>query len=154
VITPELSSSEWPNVLGTFGLFFTTGTCCAALRLPPWDLTASHVASRTVKVARRNAMFDQTVAPTTDDAPDIDRVAASAQTLFERLNPPVRDPEIAPDAPALPVYDWEIAADTGIDLDDVRASLRDLDGQRVDVTAVHDEQIVLGLSDQPVADVA
>lgn len=100
-------------------------------------------------------MFDQTVAPTNhDDAPDTDRVATSAEALFERLNPPVRDPELAPDAPALPVYDWEIAADTGIELDAVRASLLDLDGRRVELTAVNDEQIVLALSDQPVADVA
>jgi len=100
-------------------------------------------------------MYDRPVASTThDDAPDTDRVAASAQQLFARLNPPVRDPEIAPDAPALPIYDWEIAADTGIDLDAVRASLRDLDGQRVQLTAVNDEQIVLALGGRPIAEVA
>lgn len=92
-------------------------------------------------------MLDLNAVPTPDIELDEDRlVRLSAHKLFERLNPPVRDPKIAPDAPLLPIYDWEIANDTKLRLNAVRSSLRHLDGQSVDVEIVNEEHRVTALS--------
>jgi hypothetical protein len=104
---------------------------------------------RTASVARRRTMFEY-VTETPADAETSDRVAVSATRLYGRLNPPVRDPEIPHGTPALPIYDWEIVADTGIDIDAVRLSLRSLDGRRITVAAVNDEHSVVALA--PYAD--
>jgi hypothetical protein len=74
------------------------------------------------------------------------RVRESARRLFERLNPINRDPEIAPDAEPLPVYDWEIAGDTEIELGAVRTALRLLNGTAVVVRTVNDEHRVTALA--------
>lgn len=96
-------------------------------------------------------MKDHTATPLNRQA---DNVEASARKLYERLNPAVRDPEIAVDAPSLPIYDWEIARDTSIELDSVRFALQVLDGRAVSLQTVNDEHIVVALQEDLVADVA
>jgi hypothetical protein len=96
-------------------------------------------------------MLDQS--PTTLNR-DVDRVEASAHRLFERLNPAVRDRDIAADAPPLPIYDWEIARDTAIGLDSVRSALRMLSGRAVALDTVSDEHVVVALMQSWVAEVA
>lgn len=88
----------------------------------------------------RSTMFDQ------EDALEDTRVRDSARRLFLRLNPPVRDPRIAFDAPLLPVYDWEIAKDTEMGLRAVRSALQLLDGTELDVDTVNEERSVTGLA--------
>ena len=96
-------------------------------------------------------MNDQPATPLNRDA---DTVEASARKLYERLNPAVRDPEIPVDAPPLPVYDWEIASDTEIELDTVRFALQVLSGRTVNVETVNDEHVVVALTQPELADVA
>jgi hypothetical protein len=78
-----------------------------------------------------------------DFVPDSSLVGKSARRLFETLNPgrPVGDPSPG----ALAIYDWEIAKDTGLDLDTVRGGLRALDGVTMQVQAVSGEHRVIGL---------
>jgi hypothetical protein len=80
-----------------------------------------------------------------DFVPDSSLVGKSARRLFENLNPgrPVGDQSTA----ALAIYDWEIARDTGLDLDTVRGGLRALNGMSLQVQAVGPEHRVTGLLD-------
>lgn len=95
-------------------------------------------------------MLDQKNTPTTT----ADRVEESARKLWDRLNPAVRDREIPREASHLPIYDWEIASDTELELDAVRAALQNLDGRAVALQAVNDEHFVIGLNQTPVENVA
>jgi hypothetical protein len=100
-------------------------------------------------------MFDSTSSSHHDTVLADPRVRASARSLFERLNPAERDPEIPADAPLLAIYDWEIARDTEIELADVRAALRLLDGTAIVLGTVNDEHRVVSLADLgELADVA
>jgi hypothetical protein len=97
-------------------------------------------------------MFDYITAP---EAPELRddyfRVRDSARRLFERLNPAERDHEIAADAPLLAIYDWEIAKDTELALDEVRTALRLHDGTAIVLGTVNDEHRVVAVLDQPVS---
>lgn len=85
--------------------------------------------------------------PTPEAVFDADhRVRESAQRLFDRLNPAVRDPQIPSDTPALPIYDWEIAGDTDLGLPEVRSALQLLDGKAVEVEVVVDEHRVVAIA--------
>jgi hypothetical protein len=75
------------------------------------------------------------------------RVRESARRLFERLNPIVRDRDIAPDTEPLAIYDWEIANDTKVGLGAVRSALRVLNGTAVVVQTVNEEHRVTALTD-------
>ena len=79
-----------------------------------------------------------------DFVPDSSLVGKSARRLFETLNPHYRVGE-EPSAGTLAIYDWEIAKDTGLDLDAVRGGLRALNGMTIDVQTVSDESRVTGL---------
>jgi hypothetical protein len=80
-----------------------------------------------------------------DFVPDSSVVGKSARQLFEALNPQYRLG--AESSAALAIYDWEIANDTGLDLDTVRGGLRALSGVTLEVQTVHDEHRVTGLLD-------
>jgi hypothetical protein len=90
-------------------------------------------------------MHDLNSSPKTEGVRADLRVRDSARRLFEELNPADRDPEIAADAPLLSIYDWEIARDTEIELADVRASLRLLDGTAIVLDTVNDEHSVVAV---------
>jgi hypothetical protein len=91
-------------------------------------------------------MFDPISTQENDTLLADPRVRDSARRLFERLNPAERDPEIPAEAPLLAIYDWEIASDTEIDLADVRASLRLLDGTAIVLGTVNDEHRVVSIA--------
>ena len=97
-------------------------------------------------------MLDLT--PPTNLNRDANSVEESARRLYERLNPAVRDRDIPAGAPALPIYDWEIASDTSIDLDDVRTALRVLSGRTISLRTINDEHVVVALTQAWAADVA
>ena len=79
-----------------------------------------------------------------DFVPDSSLVGKSARRLFETLNPRHRSED---DSAALAIYDWEIAKDTGLDLDTVRGGMRALNGVTLVVQTVSAECRVTGLLD-------
>jgi hypothetical protein len=81
-----------------------------------------------------------------DFVPDSSLVGKSARRLFETLNPQYRIEDQSA-APALAIYDWEIAKDTGLDVETVRGGLRALNGMTLQVQAVNAEHRVVGLLD-------
>lgn len=120
-------------------------------RLSTMDVQLTDELIAPMYLLRRKTMKDQTTTPLNRQA---DSVEASARKLYERLNPAVRDPEIPAEAPPLPIYDWEIASDTELELDSVRFALQVLDGRVVSLQTVNDEHIVVALQQVLVADVA
>jgi hypothetical protein len=91
-------------------------------------------------------MFDQTSTPQTESVLADSRIRESARRLFDRLNPVERDDKIPAEAPLLAIYDWEIAKDTEIELADVRAGLRLLDGTAIVLGTASDEHRVISLA--------
>jgi hypothetical protein len=79
-----------------------------------------------------------------DFVPDSSLVGKSARRLFETMNPHYRVGE-EPSAGTLAIYDWEIAKDTGLDLEAVRGGLRALNGMTLEVQTVSSESRITGL---------
>jgi hypothetical protein len=148
VIWHPLNGSPW----ATFGRIVGDGDPVGAVALPPWRCSSTEELIAPTHIVRRKTMLDLT--PPTTLNRDADRVEESARKLYERINPKVRDRDIPADAPKLPVYDWEIASDTSLDLDDVRSALRALSGRTVSLRTVNDEHVVVALTQSWVADVA
>jgi hypothetical protein len=80
-----------------------------------------------------------------DFVPDSSIVGKSARRLFENLNPgrPVNDSSES----SLAIYDWEVAKDTGLDVETVRSGLRAQDGVTLQVQVVGGEHRITGLLD-------
>jgi hypothetical protein len=81
-----------------------------------------------------------------DFVPDSSLVGKSARRLFETLNPHYRLGDESAGS-VLAVYDWEIANDTGLDLETVRGGLRALSGMTLEVQTVVDEHRVTAVLD-------
>jgi hypothetical protein len=78
------------------------------------------------------------------NAEHVEQVRASVRGLFRRLNPSTSPTDLGTAA----VYDWEVAADTGLSLLTIRACLQHLGGEAAAVELYGADDRVTGLLGQ------